>query len=201
MGEAECKFYVHKSVVSRSEFFEKALKSEWKEGQGRRILLPEDDPETFQAYLHWVYTGRIYSGQKPSYVVLAKSYAWAEKLLDKELKDRLLDAMVTTCRERDEKGLRNFPGTDAISIIYAATTESSPARRMMVDMYVSHGAESWTVSVEHGIELLVDVTKALLPECTISDGKKHNKYSEIDRGSPCSYHHHDKDKPCSGKTP
>ena len=198
-------FYVHEaSIKSRSSFFEKASSGEWEEAQERRVALKEDDPETFKAYLHWVYTGKIASSAPGTGLVeyrpLMQLYALAERLLDTELRDRLVEAIVAMSRERHPQAKnRNFPGPSEIKIVYENTPESSPLRRLLVDMYVARGTQHFEISATNGVDFLVDVTKALLAERTISEETRKQKFAEIDEGSPCSYHHHDKDKPCGGK--
>lgn len=48
--------FVHQSVVvSRSEFFVRALRGEWKEAQERKISLPGIEIEVFYQYLKLLY--------------------------------------------------------------------------------------------------------------------------------------------------
>jgi hypothetical protein len=49
-------FTVHQDLIStRSEFFAKALRGDWKEAQERTVVLPDDEPEVFRLYLQFLY--------------------------------------------------------------------------------------------------------------------------------------------------
>lgn len=49
-------FSVHENLIrSSSAFFDAATRGVWKESAARQVLLPEDDPEIFELYLHWLY--------------------------------------------------------------------------------------------------------------------------------------------------
>jgi hypothetical protein len=52
---------VHESVLrENSIFFDKALKSDWKEASDRIVRLPETNPVTFEILVRFVYTGLLF---------------------------------------------------------------------------------------------------------------------------------------------
>jgi len=60
VGTDKRTFYIHERLIrSQSAFFESALGKEWKEGQARKIELPDDDAHIFEAYARWLYSGKL----------------------------------------------------------------------------------------------------------------------------------------------
>jgi hypothetical protein len=49
-----------------------------------------------------------------------------------------------------------------INTIYSGTVTSSPARRLIVDLYAEHSAASWFNEDEYNSEFLLDLKKELL---------------------------------------
>lgn len=45
-------------IVSRSDFFTRALNGKWKEGNDNVVKLPEDEPEIFWLYIQLLYSGK-----------------------------------------------------------------------------------------------------------------------------------------------
>ncbi|KXX77547.1 hypothetical protein MMYC01_207029 [Madurella mycetomatis] len=62
-------FYVHKNVLLKSEYFEKALCGEFRESDTQSIDLPEEDPAIFHFLVAYLYEGR-YDPIKPVASVL-----------------------------------------------------------------------------------------------------------------------------------
>lgn len=54
--ETTAKFFF---LTQNSAYFKKACGQEWKEGQTRTIELAEVEPDTFTAYLFWVYKEQV----------------------------------------------------------------------------------------------------------------------------------------------
>lgn len=60
-GETQREFHVYKSLLEHhSSYFRTALKPTWKEGATRVVKLPEDDPDIFAIFFHWIFTGKLY---------------------------------------------------------------------------------------------------------------------------------------------
>lgn len=61
-GEDSEVFLVHDFLLKQtSKFFQTALKEDWKEGQEKKVDLPEDKPEAFGIYNEWLLHGKIAS--------------------------------------------------------------------------------------------------------------------------------------------
>ena len=59
-GQATRPFHVHNGLLSfYSGYFAAALKSEWRKDQQRRLILHEEDPNTFEAFQYWLYQQSI----------------------------------------------------------------------------------------------------------------------------------------------
>lgn len=174
VGEQERKMLVHGSYLSRhSEFFRAALKKEWVEGQTRTIKPPEETPELMAQYLNFLYGKRLPTDSTKNdtqkgavYNALTALYALGERLLDCKIRNAILREIVRFTTLISE-GLNCFPASPAINNIYNCTTEASPARRLMVDLYVTNGGEDWFASGLHSV-FFQDLAKAL------SVGVKHS---------------------------
>ena len=192
VGSEEKPFFVHTTMLQHSEFFKAALKEEWKEGQQRIVKLPDVEPHLFEAYIQWQYRGKINFGESPAsynFVTLAKLYGFGERLVDGVFQDRVLDTIVAGVRDAE----RPAPGSVCVNTIYRNTPEGSPARRLMVDIYVN---SKFTLE-EPEYEFLKDLTRALMDKRVLP--KARDDYDALRTGSPCVYHKHGKDETCAGK--
>lgn len=53
-------FYAHEGILSKTQFFNRALNGKFQEATTREVELPEDDPEAFSSVLEFLY-GEEYS--------------------------------------------------------------------------------------------------------------------------------------------
>ncbi|KAH9990264.1 hypothetical protein F4779DRAFT_258369 [Xylariaceae sp. FL0662B] len=53
-------FAAHEEVLCQSPFFERACRDQYLEAQGKRISLPDEEPEVFSAVLEYLYKGDYY---------------------------------------------------------------------------------------------------------------------------------------------
>ena len=132
--------------------------------------LPEDNPDIISLYLHFLYTGELavlpwpepegYKGHEER-LNLSHLFVLAEKLQDTAAKNEIVKAMAESSGILREDECYWYPNLGAIEIIYSGTTESSPIRKLMVDMYVHNLRSSWK---SHGApaEFPEDVTVELL---------------------------------------
>jgi hypothetical protein len=172
VGEEKHEMLVHANHISKnSEFFRAALKKEWLEGQTRTINLPEDNPKTVTHYLNFTYCGRMpaepsdededSSADWPSptllrtHKYLADLYTLGVRLLDDAVRNAVIKQVLQI-----QKILGQEPGQDSIDIIYQGTSEGDPARRLMVDIYLSW-ANSDCLDKEADPAFLFDVAKEL----------------------------------------
>ncbi|KAK8158699.1 hypothetical protein BKA80DRAFT_311594 [Phyllosticta citrichinensis] len=69
VGPNQRQFLIHLDIICQhSPIFDKALKSEFKEGKEKEITLEETEEDVLKVDMHWMYTGRVPSfrnkGQK-----------------------------------------------------------------------------------------------------------------------------------------
>jgi hypothetical protein len=149
VGEDEEEMFAYRRYLSLySGSFEAALKKEWVEGQTRTVKFPEGDPETVTFYLDFLYgkglpTYSTKSGSdSESHCILAELYVLGERRMYSKIQNATLNEILRLTRV----GKRYYPDFPAIDIIYKSTTATSPARRLLVDLYVSHGTATliWT---------------------------------------------------------
>jgi hypothetical protein len=157
VGEQEQEMQAYGCYLSlSSEFFQAALKKEWVEGQKRIVKLPEEKPETMTFYLDFLY------GKGQVYYVLTEQFAPEERLLDSSIRNACTKEIVrfTTIASPDD---RYFPGNLAVNNIYNSTTAKSPARRLMVDFFMTSGNDKWVNSELHP-EFCQDLATAFLAQ-------------------------------------
>ncbi|KAF2704126.1 hypothetical protein K504DRAFT_450879 [Pleomassaria siparia CBS 279.74] len=141
VGTRTCQemFMVYKTLLcNRSPFFKVALNGNWAESQDRTVILPHDDAEVFELWLHMVYTGRLRTKTTKAdhgeeYARLLRVYVLAEKLLDVESKNLVAEAVISKTRENGEY---TYPSGSLVSILYDGTSAGDPMRRFLVDCHV-----------------------------------------------------------------
>lgn len=174
VGQTPKIFQVHGAILcTSSNFFRKVLKPEWtalrEENKPIELTDPEDDPETFTIYVHWLYYKSLPGSLKgkPSSDQMGRlvdAYLLGEKLMDVCFKNAVLAAIIASfCHA--PRSERRFPRTSDIEAIYERTTPSSTLRALMVDLwvYVAHTSTGWMRDVENvPRDFLIDVTKAMI---------------------------------------
>ena len=186
IGEKKVKIVVHKAIlVESSKFFKKVVKPEW--GAIRPdpgiIELEHMDLEIFKLYVNWVYFGTIKLSKEDIndvYTALAKAYVLGEELMDVKFKNDVLDTIIDVLWKLDD-----WPFGEPVAIIYNGTTETSPARRLMVDVcayYISIHSSRTQEFKNCPKDFLLDAMKALAEgEC---------KWKQL--GSKSLYHEEEK---------
>ena len=124
-------------------------------------------------------------------------------MIDPLFQDTVINAIVAASKQEDEDGKTYLPFVSNVSLIYRNTSRTSPARRLMVDFYVSACSYTWIESSAKSVdyfdlESLMDLVVGLVKDRTLTM-KKPAQNPNIDSGTLCSYHKHDKNKPCMGK--
>lgn len=146
VGESEARFQAHKDLLcQRSPFFNGALTRDFKEASENAVTLPEDDPDTFERFLQWVYSGTyVLSGigtddeVDERYIQLVQLYTLADKLEVPALKKSVVDELFVMKSNPDKP-----PQIEVISYVYENTRERSPLRKLMVAWLVWHVEYSW----------------------------------------------------------
>ena len=171
VGPDEQELVAHEEYLTgHSAFFEAALKKEWAEGQTRTIKLPEEKPDIVAYYLKFIYSKELptdctknNSRNGKVYDVLAELYALGERLQDDEIRNVVIDEIVRFSKLVARVTGGHYPLDRAITTIYESTPEGSPARRLLVELFVTNGEGKWVREISQP-EFLCDLATASISE-------------------------------------
>lgn len=140
MGKQKEVFDVHENLIrASSPFFDKAMSDSWQKSTQEHIELPDDDPEIFGIYVHWLYRGTLpvytKAKDKVEWLNILKSHTFGDKVLDNSFQNTAIYALIEKCTTLGE-GKTGCPNIDAIQHVYGNTSGSSPIRKLFLDMYV-----------------------------------------------------------------
>lgn len=185
-------FSVHEGLISASsQFFKTTMKECWKEGQQGSVRLEDQSADIFQLYLHWLYKGTLpVRIDKPGaegneeYLQLAKAYTLGDELIDGDFQDAIIDAIVDKCNSKASDGQSWFPVGAVVQQIYRHTLKSSKARRLLTDLYITHGSGGWLRVMKQDeipAEFLFDLAIGFLDR---------ERYDPTTKSTLCEYHQH-----------
>ncbi|KAI9810842.1 MAG: hypothetical protein M1827_006049 [Pycnora praestabilis] len=106
VGAEDTPFSLHKDLLcSRSPFFNSALRNIFLETTTQQVVLPEDDVETFQYFIQWVYSKELSHEDvddtlHPQLLPLYQLYAMADQFQVKSLKNAIIDYIVDVHAKR-----------------------------------------------------------------------------------------------------
>ena len=144
-GNKISKFNIHKDVLcSASPFFAAACKPEWMSADDREIKLPDDDPETIQAMVYWIYYDRICilesiderrfdygttteAAMMTRWGLVAKLYVCGDKYQMPSLQNDAVDAMIDHAEDTGE-----FRCPAIIPWVYENTPSEARIRGLLV---------------------------------------------------------------------
>jgi len=146
VGDVKNEFHIHQNLLcGASTFFDAAFTSKFKEGSEKKMTLPEDDPEVFEAFVQWLYHQYYeipasdlrheqarYLSQTMQLFILADKHGVAK------LKNGIIDALV-----RNAQSKRTPPSRFAIHQIYEFTPPGSGIRVLLADWYACQAPPSW----------------------------------------------------------
>jgi hypothetical protein len=180
-------------LAKTSEFFETALKKEWKEGQTRIIKLPEDNVESVTHYLDFVHGEGLPSesikhaedvpdGSSDTHPnrLLIGLYILSERVLNTTLQNAVIKEILRLVSLTHTKSRRNVPSLHAISEIYKGTTDGSPVRRLMVDLYVTYAQQGAMIRAEDNPAFVRDVAEALLAKAVNRQSPNNFRFRDLD---------------------
>lgn len=130
---------VHKNLVCRySSFFKAACKGSFREAESNEVKLPDDEPETFDNFVQWLYARDferpMTESGGPDWVCIFDTYVLADKLGAPKFSNYVMNLMVHEAETRWDQEL-SLPNAAAVSVAYENTPGSSPLRRFLVDLY------------------------------------------------------------------
>lgn len=107
-----------------------------------------------------VYVAEVSYGDRDNVtILLAELYVLGERMLDRNFQDELLRELVRFMKLPVQHVVDFGPPFTAMSVIYQGTTASSPARRLLVDIFLRHPVELYGISHLEK-EFLADLAKA-----------------------------------------
>lgn len=175
------------------------MSSVWRESRERSIELKDDNPDTFEIYQHWLYSGTVPTRDDDldqmddaEYLQLAEAYILGDKLRDGNFQDVIIDAMLHKSRSKvsdgTPTGTRLFPGEKVIRRIYDNTPKSSEARHLLVYFYVKNGDGRWLNEPEQE-----EFPKDFLMDLAVALFEKQDKRTPATPSAgfnACKYHQH-----------
>ncbi|KAF2276944.1 uncharacterized protein EI97DRAFT_432564 [Westerdykella ornata] len=198
-GDNERRFTVFRNLLTyHSSYFRAALGGDWKESTQKTVNLPDDDPDVFRAFHHWLYYGTLYSQLTPegkvplSAYLIAKVYVFGDARGIPHLCNASVDLLV-------QKSLSEWVFCHGVlNYVYDNTPENCGLRRLLVKF----GAETyrWTRNVRNAEQnfprmFLMDVMIMNYEDGTYALGKclskvGRAKYLETIAKEACEYHDH-----------
>lgn len=144
-------FEVHEELICQDvPVFDTMFKSGFIEGLNKSADLPEDDPETFETFIQWLYDDEL------DEIEIDRERMWSEPLLgrmklvlfaEKYCIDILADyAMDTILLATEEWGERDFtqPTLEVIQLVYDNTLPSSGLRQYLASCSaICYGCCKW----------------------------------------------------------
>jgi hypothetical protein len=132
-------FAIHKDLIcANSKFFKAACSKLWTEGREKIVRLPEVKVEIFQAYIVWVYSGKVSVNGSPGSSAADKAsaelnettelYLLGDVLDDLQLRNAAMRAWVLKTKIWNIQ-----PATSVINQVWDSTLPGSLFRKMIVD--------------------------------------------------------------------
>jgi hypothetical protein len=216
VGREQVKFVLHPQIICyRSKFFAAASSERWKDSE-EPIRLPEDSPETFNAYLKCIYQGQLAENMNEQGALgacddddqkalqgMVHMYKLSDKLGDLKTANIVIDALRKYCLQA-----KIVPRPTIVGLVCTSTTNNSPLRRLMCDYYVHQAHELLLEDDAHDKlpkEFLLEVVKeywrlldTASPKTRLYDLLVVDVDSEERK---CHYHQHDDScPPCEVKS-
>ncbi|KAI9925739.1 hypothetical protein ASPWEDRAFT_29557 [Aspergillus wentii DTO 134E9] len=196
----QASFFIHENLIcARSEFFRKAMSESPTAAQERVINLPKCKPDTFQLYIHWLYTATIplhsvctADPAFPYVLLMTEAYVLGEDISDTNFKDTVIYALQHQITRIVASGFDVGELLLKATVkAYGNTPESSPIHRFLIDQYVKQGgAQHSRGPVETDDipkEFYIDLSVALI-------STENRKQPKLFVGM-CQYHCHGHDEP------
>ena len=159
-------FTVHKGILCRSSsYFKAALEGGFKESKDQVLRLPDDDPVVFSHFQLWLYTGNIIASHESpkdiTWKVLISLYLFGDVRGIPRLQNEAIDLFIDK-----NVAMSQVPG-DQLNLIYENTLDSSPLRKLIVDLFtfrVTLTDNSWFNEQPKALypqQFLIDLAKSL----------------------------------------
>lgn len=131
VGPDQIRYGIHKGLLcSRSDFFRAALTGKFRETEDQVVTLDDEDSDTFRIFNAWLYTGVLMEDPDPKdtpWSLLVNIYVFAEKRIIPLLQNAAIDEILRAHKKT------SIP-TEQIRHAWTSTAETSPLRRLLVDL-------------------------------------------------------------------
>ncbi|KAL8873768.1 MAG: hypothetical protein Q9174_000807 [Haloplaca sp. 1 TL-2023] len=136
-GDKDCQeeFCVHTDLLCHySPFFKAATSGNWTEAKTGVVNLPYDEPRIFEIFQGYIYAGSLdlRAEQASDASLLVALWVFADKLQFPGLQNQAIEALR---RQQACTSPREFRLKD-IQYAFDNTTEASPLRKFIIDLYV-----------------------------------------------------------------
>ena len=204
VGAERMKFHLHRDLLcDRSDYFRACFVGDFKEAQQKELSLPEDNAESFELFVTWLYSTHLKeissTDELPAYFALA---VLANKLcleyLQNQATDHILRFYRTNPRSVDHQYLRYvYQNTCPVDLIRDLTV--GLAAWIVVASQPAELTAEYEKLVREGGDLAVKFTYSLSLYYTKAKGSSQS-IANLDprRISNCSLHKHSSTLVCSG---
>ena len=168
VGNSKKVFKAHKGLLCKKvPFFLAALEGSFVEGQELKVNLPEMTPSVFQRFLLWCYQDRILDAEEDISSVTAYElvdlYIFGDFCGIPQLQNQAIDSII------DQQCATNT--LLAPREVFEKTTETSPLRRLFVDLFAS--SFDWSAEKEKSeSELEAGYTVKIMMEIASAKNKQ-----------------------------
>lgn len=158
VGKQKKEFTLYQSVATRSsKFFSAAMSGEWKGNQQKRVSLEEVDVSEFESYLQWLSTNDHTFLKELNMDDLTCLYILGDFLNDSAFRTVILNLLVQRAVNKNA-----YPGATIVAFVWEHTPETSPLRKIIVEMWTTSSIETLG---ERFAESDEDAPKAFIVDC------------------------------------
>lgn len=192
VGPQAVQFEVHRGLLCyQSAYFNSCLNSTFKEAREKAVTLDDEDPKIFKRFFAWLYTGKLLydeeTVEKVPYGELLRSYIFAEKRLAPRFQNACIDAVILR-----DKVFQQLPNTEETQRVWDNVCDSSPMRRLLVDLLVLLGDMPKIIHEDSKIDFSADFLASIIRGLYVLKGSGPLSRQDLDFwGKRCSYHTHE----------
>lgn len=151
IGPERKEYSVHKTLItSTCDFFDKGFDGRFKEGVENKMSLPEDDSNTFETFVNWMYAGHLHLKQNLKSTQAINLYIFAQKCRCVKLKNDAMDALQDTLHDtwEDYHGSATLRYEEVTKIFEKSVDNDDDLRQFTIALL------AW--EIKHGSPMRVD---------------------------------------------
>ncbi|KAK4889097.1 hypothetical protein LTR27_012065 [Elasticomyces elasticus] len=201
-GDKARDFSIHDEILKQhSDFFKAALAGDrWQEGVERKVSLPEDDPETFEGFQCFIYSGKTFvedavqrvvqddgSIIDQEYVRISTAWSLADKLQSCTYKDAVTDTLA----------LKMAPGNCHPINLQTVLSDGTPASVGYMRLLIDIAVQTWRSTTFDNLDV-EKAPKVFMQKLLkgLADAKDRLVQDKLWLKEDCHYHDHGEEKPC-----